>query len=49
VVAQALVTHCANELTAGEYIQSPEEILASPEKFERINAIMRCLLDRLAL
>ena len=49
LAAQALVTHCADELTAGEYIQSPAEILASPEKFEHINAIMRCLLDRLAL
>jgi GMP synthase-like glutamine amidotransferase len=47
--AQALVTHCADELTAGECIQSPAEILASPPQFETINAIMRVILERLAV
>jgi len=49
VAAQALVTHCADELTVGEYIQTPVQILAAPPQFETINATMRCLLDRLAL
>jgi GMP synthase (glutamine-hydrolysing) len=49
MAAQALVTHCADELTAGEYIQSPTEILASPEKFEHINSTMRIILERLAV
>lgn len=49
MAAQALVTHCADELTAGEYIQSPAEILASAEKFEHINATMRIVLERMAV
>lgn len=49
MAAHALVTHCADELTDGEYIQSPTEILTTPEKFEHINATMRVILERLTV
>jgi GMP synthase (glutamine-hydrolysing) len=47
--AQALIEHCANELTPGRYIQPAEEILAAPRRFDIINDYMRGLLGRMAL
>ncbi|MFZ6027434.1 MAG: type 1 glutamine amidotransferase [Chloroflexota bacterium] len=47
--AQALVEHCADELVPGRYIQKPDEILASPRRFEIANDYMRGLLGRMAL
>lgn len=47
--AQALITNCSDELTVGTYIQTPDEILASPERFETINQHMRGVLNRLVL
>jgi GMP synthase-like glutamine amidotransferase len=47
--AQALIEHCANELTPGRYIQPPEMILSTPRRFDIINDYMRGLLGRMAL
>jgi GMP synthase-like glutamine amidotransferase len=47
--AQALIENCANELVPGRYIQRPEEIMASPRRFEVANDYMRGLLGRMAL
>jgi GMP synthase (glutamine-hydrolysing) len=46
--AQALVARCADELTAGPFIQKPEQILASPEQFDAVNQKMIGILDRLS-
>jgi GMP synthase-like glutamine amidotransferase len=47
--AQALVKHCGDELVAGDYIQSPGQILfAQGGEYEQINGIMRAVLDYVA-
>ena len=46
--AEALVTHCREEIVPGRFIQTEREILGSPDRFERINKIMSDLLDCLA-
>jgi GMP synthase-like glutamine amidotransferase len=46
--AQALVTNCRNELVAGEYIQTEQDILsASQERYNTINSLMRDILEYL--
>lgn len=40
-----LTIHCENELDNSLYIQSAEEMLSQPERFERINEIMNSILD----
>ena len=44
--AQALCTHCADEMTLTRYVQTPEKILAIPERFQIINRLMFELLNR---
>ena len=44
--ARAIVTHCRNELVAGDFIQSEQEIMSTPpEPYDTINALMNRLLD----
>jgi len=46
---EAILTNCAGELVAGKYIQSADQMRGQPDaEFEKINAAMRGLLDRLA-
>ena len=40
-----LAVHCENELDNSLYIQSAEEMLSQPERFEQINEIMHSILD----
>ena len=42
-----LIENCADELTEGEYIQSPEELKGSPDKFKTINKLMEHTLSSL--
>ena len=42
---EALIAHCSGELTVGPYVQQPEEMLARPERFDRIRRIMERMLD----
>ncbi len=46
---RSLVTGCAAELTGGEFIQTPDEMLAGPERFRSINGILMNTLDRMAM
>jgi GMP synthase-like glutamine amidotransferase len=46
--AEQLTIHCADELGAAPYVQSPEQILAEPSRFERINQMMASILQTLA-
>lgn len=46
--AQQLIVHCAGEIVAGRYIQTPQAMLADVHRFDRINCVMHGLLDRLA-
>lgn len=45
--AAALMENCANELDGTEFVQSATEILADPERFERLNSILFDLLKGL--
>jgi GMP synthase-like glutamine amidotransferase len=45
---RALVANCADDLTAGPYVQNAEQILAAgPESFERANRFLFTILERL--
>lgn len=47
---EAILPNCAGELVEGKYIQSAEEMRRLGDgKFEKINAAMRGVLDRLAV
>lgn len=43
--AQALIDHCAEEMIPGPFVQSPDAILARPERFTAMGAHMTKLLD----
>lgn len=43
--ARALIENCADELDGTAYVQSAEEMLASQQRFDRINRAMRALLQ----
>lgn len=43
--ARFLCVNCADEMTPGRYIQTPEEILADPDRFQVINRLMSEMLD----
>jgi len=45
--ARALVENCGHELDGSLYVQTSAEMLADPQRFGRINAVMRTLLERL--
>jgi len=40
-----LTIHCRNELDNSQYVQTAEEILDKPERFEKINKIMKAVLS----
>jgi GMP synthase-like glutamine amidotransferase len=46
--ARAMIAACRSELVPGRFIQTEEEILASTERFDSINAIMASVLDSLS-
>jgi GMP synthase-like glutamine amidotransferase len=46
--ARGLVAHCAGDLAPGTWVQTPEAMLAEPRRFERVNAVMTELAERLA-
>lgn len=43
-----IIAHCEDELTGGEYIQNPEEMLSREDNFRGINRALYGILDRLA-
>ncbi len=43
--AQRLIAHCSDELDGSTYVQSGNEILAEPNRFEASNRVMAQLLD----
>jgi GMP synthase (glutamine-hydrolysing) len=45
--AQQIIAHCADELVAGRYIQTPQVMLGDLHRFDAINQTMLGLLDRL--
>lgn len=48
VSAQQIITHCANEIVEGSFIQTPQVMLGDLHRFDVINQIMWGLLDRFA-
>ena len=46
--ARGLVAECADELGPGAWVQTPETMLADLQRFDRLNAVMTRLADRLA-
>ena len=46
--ARAMIAACGEELVPGRFIQTEEQILASAERFDRINEIMKGVLDSLS-
>ena len=47
VSARALVENCSQELDNSRYVQPAEKILSDESRFERINAIMAAVLDKM--
>ncbi len=46
--AQAIVAHCREELVAGKYIQTEQDLLSAPqERYQAINTLMGQILDYL--
>ena len=46
--AQAIVSHCRDELTGGAFIQTEQEILsAPPERYHTVNSLMNDILEYL--
>jgi GMP synthase-like glutamine amidotransferase len=43
--ARALIENCRDELTPGRFVQSEREMLASAERFARINRVMEQVLE----
>ncbi|HTP60214.1 MAG TPA: type 1 glutamine amidotransferase [Spirochaetia bacterium] len=46
-LARGLVENCAADLVPGKYIQAPEQILGSRERFENANSVLAGILDAL--
>jgi GMP synthase-like glutamine amidotransferase len=46
--AAALIKHCGAEIGDGPYEQAAAGMLADPERFDRLNALMKTLADTLA-
>ena len=46
--AQQIITHCADEIVEGRYIQTPQAMLGDLQRFDAINQTMWDLIDRLA-
>ena len=47
-LAERLTVHCIDELGSAPYVQTPEQILAEPSHFQRINQLMASILQSLA-
>ncbi len=45
--AQRLIQHCADELDGSAYVQSAQEMLSQPERFDRLIPMLTALWDRL--
>ncbi len=46
---EQIIINCRDEMVPGKYVQSPTEILANPDRFCQINAIMGQILANLSL
>jgi GMP synthase-like glutamine amidotransferase len=46
--ARALVRHCPEDLRAGRYVQSSDEMLCDPARFARLHEVLETTLDALA-
>jgi len=42
-----LIDHCAEEMTAGPYVQMPEDLAAAQESYDGLRVLMEGLLDRI--
>ena len=42
-----LIDHCAEEMTAGPYVQMPEDLAAARESYDGLRELMESLLDRI--
>lgn len=42
--ARLLIDNCRHELDGSRFVQTEEEILSDPEKFDRINGVMHSLI-----
>ncbi len=45
--AAALVRHCPEDLAAGRWVQSSDEMLGDPARFARLHGVLEALLDAL--
>jgi GMP synthase (glutamine-hydrolysing) len=46
--AAALIENCRDELTAGEFIQTPEDMMAQPGRFAETHRVMEKVLEKMA-
>lgn len=46
--AQAIIDNCPQDLAPGDFVQSADQILADPARFEELNRLMGKLLDGMA-
>lgn len=44
--ARQLISHCGDEIVAGRYVQTSNEMLEDPRRFDTINHVLHELLDR---
>jgi len=45
LTVRSLTEQCQNDLIPGRYVQSTVEMISTPARFQRINAVMNALLD----
>ena len=45
--AASLIEHCRNELLSGDWVQSEEDMMRDPERFQRGNSRMAAILEHL--
>lgn len=45
---ELLLAHCGDEIVPGRYIQEPQAMVADPERFAAINALLYRLLDKIS-
>lgn len=47
--AGQLIDNCRDEIVAGRFIQSAEQMLSQPDRFDALNSVMASLLESLSL
>ena len=46
---QSLIKNCKQDIDDGLFVQSPERMMADPQRFQQVNQVMNRLLDGLAV